>query len=32
MYWDIERETREGKEAGGEERKAKEGEYNSQAF
>jgi hypothetical protein len=32
LYWDIERKKREGKGAGGEERKAKEDKYNSQRF
>jgi hypothetical protein len=32
VYWDIKRNKREGKGAGGEERKAKESEYNSQSF
>jgi hypothetical protein len=32
VHWDIKRKKREGKGAGGEERKVKEGEYNSQSF
>jgi hypothetical protein len=32
VYLDIEKKKREGREAGGEERKAKESEYNSQPF
>jgi hypothetical protein len=32
VHWDTKRKKREGKGAGGEERKAKEGEYNSQPF